>query len=118
MLDCITKILVLENWYKIVVALFGAACAAPNKGTTILNWFRSPKIVLNPPVKGKIQWLFKAFECFSRTFQGKCNFQGLFKTVLFIQILFKDVRILTSAHFEFSYSYTPATVYLYSRAFY
>ena len=30
------KILVLENKYKIVVPLFGAAYAAPNKGTTIL----------------------------------------------------------------------------------
>ena len=28
---------VLENLYKIVVPLFGAAYAAPNKGTTILN---------------------------------------------------------------------------------
>ena len=27
--------LVLENQYKIVVPLFGAAYAAPNKGTTI-----------------------------------------------------------------------------------
>ena len=51
--------------------------AAPNKGTTILYWFRSPKIVLNPPVNGKIQGLFKAFECFSSTFQGKFNFQWL-----------------------------------------
>ena len=30
------KILVLENTYKIVVPLFGAAYAAPNKDTTIL----------------------------------------------------------------------------------
>ena len=30
------KNLVLENWHKIVVPLFGAAYAAPNKGTTIL----------------------------------------------------------------------------------
>ena len=32
----ILKILVLENQCKIMVPLFGAACAAPNKGTTIL----------------------------------------------------------------------------------
>ena len=82
------KILVLENTYKIVVPLFGAAYAAPNKDTTILYWFRSPKTVLNNPVNGKIQGLFKAFECFSSTFQGKFNFQGLFKTVLYIQVLF------------------------------
>ena len=33
---CSFKILVLENKYKIVVPLFGAANAAPNKGTTNL----------------------------------------------------------------------------------
>ena len=30
-----------ENLYKIFVPIFGAAYAAPNKGTTILYWFRS-----------------------------------------------------------------------------
>ena len=33
------------------------------------------KTELNPPVNGKIQGLFKAFECFSSTFQGKVNFK-------------------------------------------
>ena len=55
-----------------MVPLFGAAYAAPNKGTTILYWFRSPKTVLNPPVNGNIQGVFKAFECFSSIF--KANF--------------------------------------------
>ena len=55
---------------------------------------RSPKSLLNPPVNGIIQGLFKAFECFSSTFQDKFNFQGLFKTVLYIQVLFKPVRTL------------------------
>ena len=50
--------------------------------------------MLNPPVKDKIQGLFKAFECFSSTFQGKFNFQGLFKTALYIQVLFKPMRTL------------------------
>ena len=50
--------------------------------------------MLNPPVNGKIQGLFKAFECFVSTFQGKFNFQGLFKTNLYIQVLFKPVRTL------------------------
>ena len=77
-----------------MVSLFGAANAAPNKGVTILYWFRSPKTVLNPPVNGEIQGLFKAFECFSSTFHGKFYFQGLFKTVLYIQVLFKPVRTL------------------------
>ena len=74
--------------------LFGAAYAAPNKDTTTLYLFRSPKTVLNPPVNGKIQRLFHAFLCFSSTFQGKFKFQGLFKTVLYIQVLFKHVRTL------------------------
>ena len=40
----------------------------------------------------------KAFECFSSTFQGKFNFQGLFKTVL--QVLFKPVRTLFCNHLD------------------
>ena len=78
-----------------MVTLFGAAYyAAPNKGTTILYWNRSPQTLLIPPVNGKIQGLFKAFKCFSSTFQGKFIFQRLFKTVLYIQVLFKHVRTL------------------------
>ena len=34
--SALLKLTVLENWYKIVVPLFGAAYAATNKGTTIL----------------------------------------------------------------------------------
>ena len=41
---------------------------------------------MKPPVNGKIQGLFKANECFSSTFQGKFNFQGLFKKALYIQV--------------------------------
>ena len=74
-----------------MVPLFGAAYAAPNKGTIILYGFRSPRAVMNPPVNGKIQGLFKAFVCFSSTFQGKLYLQGLFKTVLYIIVLFKPV---------------------------
>ena len=80
--------------------LFGAAYAAPNKGNTILYWFRSPKAVLNPLVNGEIQGLFKAFEYFSGTFHGKFYFQGLFKTVLYIQVLFKPVRTLWKAKYK------------------
>ena len=54
--------------------------------------------LLNPPVNGTIQGLFKAFECFSSTFQGKFNFLGLFKTVLHIRVLFKSVRTLLVPH--------------------
>ena len=41
-----------------------------------------PKSVLNPLANGKIQGLFKAFS----VFQGKFYFQGLFETVLYIQV--------------------------------
>ena len=50
--------------------------------------------MLNSPVNGKIQELFKAFVCFSSSFQGKFNFQGLFKTILYIEVLFKPLRTL------------------------
>ena len=91
-----------------MVPLFGAAYAAPNKGTTILYCFMSPKTVLNPPVNGTIKELFKAFLCFSRTFQGKYNFQGLFKIVLYIQVLFKPVQTLYNGTKIFQYCTCPA----------
>ena len=76
--------LVLENEYEIVVPLFGAAFAAPNKGTTIVHvyWFRSLSTVLSSTENRRIQGLFKAFEWFSSTFQGRFYFQGLFKKPL------------------------------------
>ena len=37
---------------------------------------------------------FKAYECFSSTFQAKFKVQGLFKAVLYIQVLFKPVLTL------------------------
>ena len=52
--------LVLENEYKIVVLLFGATYAAPNKRTTILYWFRFLSTVLSPTENSKIQGFFKA----------------------------------------------------------
>ena len=62
--------------------LFSAAYAASNKGTSfILILIRPPKTCVSPLANGKIQGLFKAFECFSSTFQGIFYFQGLFKTV-------------------------------------
>ena len=76
--------LVLENQYKIIVPIFGAAYAAPNKGKTILFWFRS---LINSAKSyttenKRIQGLFKVFELFSSTFQGRFNFHGLFKKAL------------------------------------
>ena len=58
-----------------MVPLFGAAYAAPNKDTTIIYCLGLQKTMLNPTVNGKIQGLFKAFECFPSTFQGKFYFQ-------------------------------------------
>ena len=51
---------------------------------------------MDPLANGKIQGLFKAFDRFSSTFQDKFNFQGLLKTVLYIQVLFKPVGTLNS----------------------
>ena len=75
--------LVLENEFEIVVPLFGAAFAAPNKDATILYWFRFLSIVLSSTENSRIQGLFKAFEWFSSTFQGRFNFQGLFKNTFY-----------------------------------
>ena len=47
------------------------------KASQFYTEFRSPKTLLKPPVNGKNQGLFNAFESFSSTFQGKFNFQGL-----------------------------------------
>ena len=72
------KILVLENLYKTVVLLFGAASHdAPYKGTTILKSFRSPLTVLNPP--DKVQ-----FVDFSRPLS---DFLVLFKACLIFKNL-------------------------------
>ena len=63
--------LVQENEYEIVVPLFGAAFAAPKKGTPILYWYRSLSTVLSSTENRRIQGLCKAFEWFSSTFQGR-----------------------------------------------
>ena len=63
--------LVLENEYENVVPLFGARFAAPNKGTTVLYWFRSLSTVLSSTENRRIQGLFKAFEWFPSTFQSR-----------------------------------------------
>ena len=62
-----------------MVPLFGAAYAAPNKGTTILYSFRPPKTALDPLANGKIQGLLKAFECFSSTFQDSLVYSSTFQ---------------------------------------
>ena len=42
----------------------------------------------------KFKDVFQGIGVFSGTFQCKVNFQGLFKTVLYIQVLFEPVRTL------------------------
>ena len=54
--------LVPENEYEI---------AAPSKGTKFLYGFRSLSTVLSSTENRRIQGLFKAFEWFSSTFQGR-----------------------------------------------
>ena len=73
---------VLENEFEIVEPLFGAVFAAPNKGTIMLYSFRSLSTVLSSTKNRRIQGLFKAFERFSSTFQGRFYFQGFFKKAL------------------------------------
>ena len=59
--------------------LFGAALAAPNKGTTVLFWFRSLSTVLIPTENRRVQGRFMTFVWFSSTFQGIFNFERTFK---------------------------------------
>ena len=67
--------LVLENEYEIVVPLFGAAFAAPNKGTIISYSFRSVSTVISSTIQ--------KFKNFSRHLG---DFPVLFKP----DIIFKD----------------------------
>ena len=93
MLDCITKDI---SFSKISLKLWCIYLVQH----MLLHQIKAQKFytdtglqrVLNSPVNGKIQELFKAVVCFSSTFQGKLNFQGLFKSILYIQVLFKPVR--------------------------
>ena len=57
------------------MSLFGAAFAAPNKGTTVLFWFRSLSTVLIPTENRRNQGLFKAFVWFSSTFKAYLIFK-------------------------------------------
>ena len=56
-----------------MVPLFCAAYAAPHKAP---QFYTDLDLQNSPPVNGKNQGLFKTFECFSSTFQGKSIFQG------------------------------------------
>ena len=58
--------------------------------------FRFPKTVLNPPVNGKIQGLFKAFEhIFQVLFKANLFFEDFSRQFcIHIQVLFKPVPSL------------------------
>ena len=58
-----------------MVPLFGAAYAAPNKGTTILYSFRPPKTALDPLANGK----FKDFSSHLSVFQVLFKVNFIFK---------------------------------------
>ena len=64
-----------KNEYEIVVPFFGAAFAAPNKGTTILYWFRSLSTVLSSTENRRIQGLWVIFQYFSRQIKFSRTFQ-------------------------------------------
>ena len=72
-----------------MVPSFGVIYAAPNEGTTILYGLRSPKTVLHPPVNGKFKDFSWPLSVFQVLFKADLVFQGVFKTVLYIQVLFK-----------------------------
>ena len=61
---------------KMIVPIFSAAYAAPNKGTAILYWFRSLSTVLSTTENSRFQGLFKFLS----------DFPVLFKT----DLIFKD----------------------------
>ena len=90
------------NKIDIMCIVCHAQSGNPEQSWTFSSLIKAPQFytdlglqsVLNTPVNGKIQGLFKAFECFSSTLQGKFLFQGLFKTVLYIQVLFKPVQTI------------------------
>ena len=72
----------LENEHWIAVPLLGTEYASPNKHNNF-HWFWFP-LRESLTESSKYQVLFKVLEWFSSTFQGRLNFQGLFKTVFHI----------------------------------
>ena len=79
--------------------IFGAAFAAPNKGTAILYWFRFRlywfrflSTVLSPTENRRIQGLFKEFEWFSSTFKADLVFKDFSRKPSKFEVLFKPVR--------------------------
>ena len=101
MLEAITKEISVKLWCLYLVQHMLHQIKAPQFYADL----GLQKTVLNPLANGKIWGLFNAVECFSSTFQGKFYFQGLFKTVLYIQVFFKPVRTLNKLTATKQYSY-------------
>ena len=79
-----------------MVPLFGAAYAAPNKGTTILYRFRPPKNSVESSCKMvKFKDFSRPLSVFQVLFKANFIFKDFSKTVLYIQVLFKPVRSLS-----------------------
>ena len=75
------------------VPLFGAAYAAPNKGTTILYWFRSLSTLLSPTENSKISRTFQGLRVIFKDFSKQIKFSMTFQEkALYIQMLFKPAR--------------------------
>ena len=71
--------------------IFGAAYLHQIKAQQFYTDLGLLSTVLSPTENSRIQGIFKAFELFSSTFQGRFNFQGLSKKALLTQVLFKPV---------------------------
>ena len=84
----------MENKYKIVVPLFGAAYAAPNIGTTILYRFWSLSTVLSPTENSRVQGLFKVLSDFSVIFKADFILKGFSRKPSKFKYFSKPVRTL------------------------
>ena len=67
------------------------------------NFIQRMSIININNVYHEIQVLFKVLGWFSSTFQGKFHFQGLVRTGLHFQVLFKPVWTLILTHSEHSF---------------
>ena len=76
------EILVLENSMKLLCLYLVQHMLHQIKAQQFYTDLGLLSTVLSPTENSRIQGLFKAFELFSSTFQGRFNFQGCFKKSL------------------------------------
>ena len=82
--------------------LFGAAFAAPNKGTTILHWLRSLSTVLSPTENSRIQGLFRLLSDFPVLFKADLIFKDFSRKPSKFKYFFKTVRTLKTLFYQLS----------------